>query len=213
LNGIPEFVRRGDLIDRAVLLFLATILSAARRPEDAFWKAFRADHPRILGGLLDAIVGGLRELPSVHLAEYPRMADFAKWGEAVSRGLGWGQDTFPETHNANRREATEPMLQESTVANAIMDMAHRFEEPTTCSPAELYHKVTSFTERMVARSVGQGNPADARKKFAAAFAQWPNEPGQFSKELRRIAPQLRLHGLSINFTRTADGRFIELAYT
>jgi hypothetical protein len=92
-------------------------------------------------------------------------------------------------------------------------MAHNFEEPTTCSPAELYQKVTSTTERLVARSVGHGNAALARKKVAAAFARWPNEPGQFSKELRRIAPQLRLHGLSINFIRTAEGRAIELAYT
>jgi hypothetical protein len=213
LNGIPEFVRRGDLIDRSVQLFLATILSSARRPEDEFWKAFRADYPRILGGMLDAIVGGLRELPSVHLCEYPRMADYAKWGEAVSRGLGWGQDTFAETYNANRREAAEPLLEESTVANAIMDMAHHFEEPTTCSPAELYHKVTSFTERMVARSVGHGSPAVARKKFAAAFAQWPKDLTQFSKELRRVAPQLRLHGLAINFSRTAAGRLVELTYT
>jgi hypothetical protein len=56
--------------------------------------AFRADYPRILGPVLDAIVGGLRELPSVNLTDLPRMADYAEWGEAISRGLGWGVDTF-----------------------------------------------------------------------------------------------------------------------
>ena len=165
MNGIPEFVRRGDLIDRAVLLFLATILSAARRPEDAFWKAFRADHPRILGGLLDAIVGGLRELPSVHLAEYPRMADYAKWGEAVSRGLGWGEDIFPAKYNVNRREAAETLLEESLVANAIVDIARHFEEPTTCSPAELYHKLTSYFEHSIARSVRHEKPGRSHREI------------------------------------------------
>jgi hypothetical protein len=50
-------------------------------------------YPRILGGVLDAIVGGLRELPSVNLADLPRMADYAEWGEAISRGLEWGAST------------------------------------------------------------------------------------------------------------------------
>jgi hypothetical protein len=213
LNGIPEFVRRGDLIDRSLQLFLPTIQSAARRPEDEFWRAFRTDYPRILGGLLDAIVVGLRELPSVHLSEYPRMADYAKWGEAVSRGLGWGEDIFPAKYNVNRREAAETLLEESLVANAIVDIAHHFEEPTTCSPAELYHKLTSYFEHSIARSVRHEKPAATRKQLAAAAAGWPKDPRQFSKELRRIAPQLRLFGLSINFARRAEGRLIEVTYS
>ena len=89
LNGIEEFVRRGDLTDRTVFLHLPPILPTARRAEDEFWSSFHADYPRILGGVLDAVVGGLRVLPSVSLPELPRMADYAKWGEAVGQGLGW----------------------------------------------------------------------------------------------------------------------------
>ena len=44
--------------------------------------------------MLDAIVGGLRELPSVNLTDLPRMADYAECGEAISRSPGWGADTF-----------------------------------------------------------------------------------------------------------------------
>ena len=33
-------------------------------------------------------------LLSVHLAKLPRMADYAKWGEAVGRGLKWGAETL-----------------------------------------------------------------------------------------------------------------------
>ena len=94
LVGIDDFVLRGDLRDRSVFLHLPAIPETRRRTERTFWPAFRADYPRILGGVLDAIVGGLRELPSVDLKELPRMADYAEWGEATSRGLGWGADTF-----------------------------------------------------------------------------------------------------------------------
>ena len=57
--------------------------------------------------MLDAIAGGLRELPSVDLKELPRMADYAEWGEATGRGLGWGAGTFLSNYNDNRKEATE----------------------------------------------------------------------------------------------------------
>ena len=92
--GIDDFVLRGDLRDRSVFLHLPAIPETRRQTERKFWPAFRADYPRILGGVLDAIVGGLRELPSVNLTDLPRMADYAEWGEAISRGLGWGADTF-----------------------------------------------------------------------------------------------------------------------
>ena len=95
LVGIDDFVERPDLRDRAVFLHLPPIPRTSRRSERGFWPAFRADYPRILGGLLDAMAGGLRELPSVDLKELPRMADFAEWGEAVGRGLGWGANSVP----------------------------------------------------------------------------------------------------------------------
>ncbi len=212
LNGIPQFVERGDLIDRAIILLLALIASSGRRPEDEFWRAFHADYPRILGGLLDAISGGLRELPSVQLVEYPRMAVYAKRSAALARALGWGQDAFLTAYNTNRREAAAPALEESAVGTAMLEIADCFEEWSD-TPAALLGKLTKYVENRALRSVRHDSPALARKKLAAAAAQWPKDPRQFSKELRRIAPQLRLHGLSINFTRTADGRMVEINYT
>ena len=95
LNGIEEFVQRGDLSDRTVFLNLPPIAPGQRCREDEFWPAFYLDRPRILGGLLDAVAGGLRELPSVKLAELPRMADFAAFAEAVGRAVGWNAGYGP----------------------------------------------------------------------------------------------------------------------
>ena len=92
LNGIEDFVRKSDLMDRTVILQLPTITPKCRRAEDEFWTTFEAEHPLILGAVLDAVAGGMRELPSVKLSRLPRMADFAKWGEAVGRGPAGGLD-------------------------------------------------------------------------------------------------------------------------
>jgi hypothetical protein len=43
---------------------------------------------------------------------------------------------------------------------------------------------------------------------SAASAGWPKSCHRLGNELRRVAPQLRMFGLSVNFDRTGKGRFI-----
>ena len=62
--------------------------------------------PRILGGLLDVVTGAFRELPSVQIADLPRMADFARFGEAVGRALGSPANTFLSAYLGNRKDAS-----------------------------------------------------------------------------------------------------------
>jgi hypothetical protein len=190
LNGIEDFVRRGDLTDRTVFLYLPPILPTRRRAQDEFWASFHADYPRILGGVLDAVVGGLRILPSVRLPEMPRMADYAKWGEAVGRGLGWASDSFLSTYHANRKEATSLALEDSAVGSILLQLA-----PQTTK------WVGTSTELLAAL-------AEVAGKKVAASARWPKTPIQFSNELRRLAPQLALHGLSIRFSRNYEQRIV-----
>jgi hypothetical protein len=193
LVGIDDFVKRGDLRDRSVFLNLAPISRTGRRSERSFWPAFQADYPRILGGVLDAIAGGLRELPSVHLNELPRMADYAEWGEAVSRSLGWGAETFLSTYDDNRKAAADPLLEGSTVAILLFALAkQRVNWSWSGSTQNLYEKVTTAAE-------GHLGPA------------WPKTFSLFGTELRRIAPQLRLHGIAINFERKRTGTIVTLS--
>jgi energy-coupling factor transporter ATP-binding protein EcfA2 len=192
LVGIDDFVLRGDLRDRSVFLQLTAIPPASRQVERKFWKAFRTDYSLLLGGVLDAIVGGLRELPSVDLKELPRMADFAEWGEATSRGLGWGADAFVSTYNDNRKEATDVVLDDSPLANVLLAAARKGIN-WTGTPVNLYQAMSQI----------------AGKKITAR-ARWPKSVHAFGNELRRIAPQVRLHGLSIKFERRSDGRLVIL---
>jgi hypothetical protein len=47
-------------------------------------------------------------------------------------------------------------------------------------------------------------------KQNAASASWPKTCNRLGNELRRVAPQLRMYGLSVIFERTYKGRFITL---
>ena len=195
LSGIEEFVRRGDLSDRTVYLNLPSIDDADRRLEEEFWQAFRHDQPIILGGLLDAVVGGLRERPTISLPKLPRMADFAAFGEAVGRALGWPPGMFLADYDANRREATMIQLEDSIVANALLRNVHRL-DGWTGTPTALFGLLT--------RGVSKG---------AGTSSRWPKSPARMTNELRRIAPQLRMHGLSVTFDRNRESRRVSLTYT
>ena len=195
LSGIEEFIRRGDLSDRSVYLNLPSIDDANRRREDEFWRAFHQDQPEILGGLLDAVAGGMRELPSLGLQKLPRMADFAAFGEAVGRAVGWPDGTVLADYNDNRREATLTQLEDSLVASALRRYADDMQE-WTGTASELLRALTKRAGRRAARS-----------------ARWPKTPGWLTNELRRIAPQLRMHGVSVTFERNRESRVIALSYT
>jgi hypothetical protein len=192
LSGIGEFVRWADLKDRCVFLRLPPIPRTRARGEEEFWRAFHADRPGILGAVLDAMVGGLRELPSVHLAELPRMADYAMWGEAVGRGLGWEPGTFLSTYTDNRKDATLTDLLDSPLGNVLLHVAILI-PGLSGTPSKLLAKLTEIVGKKV-----------------AASADWPKNSEKFSNELRRLAPQLRMHGLSISFERRNEGRIITL---
>ena len=192
LSGIGEFVRWADLKDRCVFLRLPPIPRTRARGEEEFWRAFHTDRPGILGAVLDAMVGGLRELPSVHLAELPRMADYALWGEAVGRGLGWEPGTFLSGYNDNRMEATLTDLLDSRLGNVLLKAASLI-PVWSGTPAELHARLTHLIDKRV-----------------AASAEWPKTSAKFGSELRRLAPQLRIHGVSVGFERRNDGRIITL---
>jgi hypothetical protein len=195
LSGIDEFVRRGDLADRAVFLHLPEIMMGKRREEDEFWGTFREFRPKILGGLLDAVAGALRELPSVRPAELPRMADFARFGEAVGRGLGWPPETFLAAYLDNRQQATLSTLEDSILANVLLKQVEMgFGLMEWNYPAsEMLAKLTLSLDRRIARSPG-----------------WPKTPATFGNELRRLAPTLAENGLFVIFKRSRKGRLIIL---
>jgi hypothetical protein len=192
LNGIEEFIQRGDLSDRTVFLHLAPISPEQRRREDEFWVAFYRERPLILGALLDAVAGGLRELPSVNLTELPRMADFGALAEAVGRALGWNAGTVLADYSNNRYDATAAQIEDSVIATALLERALKTLD-WRGSATDLLNELR-----------------DQLGKKATSSAGWPKSPSVMTNELRRLAPQLRSNGVALTFERTAGKRTIRV---
>jgi hypothetical protein len=187
LNGIDEFVQRPDVFDRCVCLQLRPIMAAHRRCEEDFWADFRRDYPRIFGGVLDAVASALRLLPAIKLAELERMADFTRWGEAVAQAVGWSPGTFVSAYRGNRRAASVVALEDSDLAKALVSL-NDFHGPFKGTVTQLLQALTDYT--------GSGR---------LTIPGWPKTPNVAATELRRLAPLLRVVGLSVTFERGANG--------
>ena len=71
LNGIENFIVRGDLADRALVIPLVQIPDNERRSEDDLWAEFERQRPLILGALYDAVAVGIKRLPTVSCRPSP----------------------------------------------------------------------------------------------------------------------------------------------
>ncbi len=193
-NGIDDFARSSDLIDRCVFLHLPAISDVARQRERAYWSEFDAECPRLLGALLMAVAAGLRTLPQINLPVSPRMADFADWGEAVIRGLGGEPSSFLNRYNDNRRAACDSALEDCPVAEASRRLAESLAEPWQLTASELLRALAGYAPQGVTRT-----------------AQWPKTPRSLSCALRRILPQLRTVGIIVTFDRVDNSRMITIS--
>lgn len=186
VNGIEDFVSRGDLLERSIVIRHPPIPEGRRRTEAEIWGRFRDRHPRILGALLDRVSAGIKAFAETRLERLPRMADFAKWAAACERGAGEPRG-FLAAYLSNQTEAHEQALEASPLVEPLRALlaGRGFWEGTA---GELLAALD--------REAPVPRPRD-----------WPTKPNVLAGHLRRIATDLRrVHGITISAHRRHGGR-------
>ncbi len=194
-NAIPDLgAARPDFLDRAVIVEFLDMKPGMRRDEGQFWREFEQVRPRILGALLDAAAAGLRNLPNVRLDEPPRMADFAIWVNACEDSLGMKPGEALTIYQANRAETRNLALESSPLYEPVAQLAR---EGFSGTVTELHARLTCMMGESVRRSV-----------------RWPKAPNALSNALRRMAGNLRVAGVEIQFSRAdiRGRRVVSLVY-
>jgi len=75
-----------------------------------------------LGGLCDAVSEALRNLSSVQLSSFPRMADFAQWVIAAEGALPIPPGDFISCYKNNQKEAVQRSLDADPVSVGIIEL-------------------------------------------------------------------------------------------
>jgi hypothetical protein len=176
LTGIEELATRGDLLDRAIVIYLPRIQRCT--PEGEFFRTYEASRPKLLGALFNAVSSSLANSGKT-FEGLPRMADFAAWVVAAESSIGWTPGSFLRAYQANRAAANDLSL-ETPVAEAVL----RISVPWMGTASELLKELDLL--------------ADERAK---KLKTWPGSGRALSNALRRLAPNLREVGLCMQFSR------------
>ena len=194
LNSINIAAQRPDLLDRCLLIGLKNIPKDKRRTEKELWQEFNKVKGEILGGFLDALSKAIKNYPTTEVDELHRMADFVKWGCAISEALGIPPKRFLQAYDANVKSHIEEAAHSSPVAEVLlkfMDGKLRWEG----SPSELYSQLLETAKEM---------GISTRQKA------WPKAPNILTRRINELAPALMQLGIEVVLTRTDKTRIITI---
>jgi hypothetical protein len=204
VNGIGDIFHSGDALQRSLILTPPVIRPEDRRTEEDIWADFEQVAPGVFADLLDLLVEVLRELPNVKLDQPLRMADFCKVGIAVENVIR-GADgakivtlpkdiSFMQVYSENQRLGNRTTVDASAVGPVLL----RFIDSTSTLQwgglvSELYTILT-----------GRLSDNEGQSKY------WPSNARSLSVALRRLSPNLRGLGYTVETKDEGDGTHIAI---
>lgn len=191
LNGVNIVAIKPDLLDRCILLELERIDETKRQEEKSLWRWFDRDKPAILGGFFDTIVKAIRYYPEVKLERLPRLADFGRWGEAISRALGYAPNEFMEAYFTNINSQNDEVLASNPIASCIIRM---MTDPPVDewfgTPAELLTALNAEATQL---------------NISTKMKSWPKAPHILTRRVNELKTNLIAGGFDIE-TNGTNGR-------
>lgn len=186
LNGINPAARRGDLLDRSILIEVEKIKT--RRTEAEVDAKFDVDKAFIFGGILTVLSEALRFYPEIKVTDYQRLADFHRYGCAIAQAYGSTAEAFSEAYKNKVANQTDEALNADPVGLAMIRFLEKtFKEeakPTwKGTPTELLDAVTQTAIELKIQTGLQTN--------------WPRSPQPFSRRLNDLTPAINKKGYDI----------------
>jgi hypothetical protein len=190
INGIEELANRPDLAQRCINIELP--VRERNLPEATFWLEFNNAKPDIFADILDALALAVRDHRTVRMGRLPRMADFAMWAAAGLPALGFTVEEFIAAYAMNQNRGIGRAIDSSPAGRAVVELV-RTRGGFDGTAAELLANITPYADDRAMRS-----------------KNWPQTPNAMASVIRRLAPALRVAGVSVEHERTETARLIRL---
>jgi hypothetical protein len=128
-NGINVILTEPDALDRSITIEQDRIGDENRRQEEEIVAKFLEIRPKLLAYIFDILVKTLQIKPSVELKQLPRMADFAIWGEAIARAMGYKDLEFITTYYDNIGKQNVEAIENNALGQAIARLVSSWYQP------------------------------------------------------------------------------------
>ncbi len=191
LNGIAITAYRADLLDRAILIETEPLPVVTSEKElELEWQSAA---PQILGGIFDVLSEAMKIQPDIHATQF-RMADFAEWGIAISRALGYEKGKFETSYAKAIKNKYYNLIEANPFAKAVIDLVNGNDGSWSGTATDLYAVIEPQT------TTDSGN----------AIKGMPQSVMGAGRALTRIAPALRHIGIGFEKDRSETNRTIVL---
>lgn len=194
LTGINVAARKGDLLDRSILIGLDQMSQENRKEETQLRSNYNENLPEILGGIFTVMTKAMDLYPSVKLENLPRMADFAKWGYAIAEAIGGYGDEFITAYAKDEEDRIMEALDANPLSTAIISLMDDLTE-WKGTPTELLITLENVAEE---------------EKINIKSKNWPKSPTWATRRLNEIKSGLNTLGIKIEKKRDGQKRTIAI---
>ncbi|HEX6281376.1 MAG TPA: DNA polymerase domain-containing protein [Nitrososphaera sp.] len=234
INGINIALVEPDALDRSIMSEYKRLPDDKRRSESEVLAEFERMKTQLLGYIMDTLVKALQIKANLNLQRLPRMADFAIWGEAIARALGYKEFEFLIAYNANIGAQNVEAIEASLLGPVVVKFAsnlllrtnskqqeekekdqHRLQDNDQNNGLLLWEgRAEDLLKALEGIAVGPEFAIDIKKA-----RDWPKKSNRLTKMLRPMLSNLREgYGISITIesdtsgkkTGTKNARWIEI---
>ncbi|HSF49642.1 MAG TPA: primase alpha helix C-terminal domain-containing protein, partial [Nitrososphaeraceae archaeon] len=178
-SGINIIFKEADALDRSIRIELEKLDPKKKIPDEKIDSELKQQTPQLLGYIFDIVAKALEIKDTVSLEELPRMADFAVWGEAIARAMGYKPFEFLNAYFENIGEQKIEIIEANPFAEAISKFINYEMMSWISSPKNFIRFLREFADNN-----------DIDSKF------FPKSSQAISNNLRKIKGSL-LEGLDI----------------
>ncbi len=192
INGIGVTIERPDLLDRSIFYHLESPKRSERITEQEFNEKFVSLLPKILGKVASVLQTALQTQQQIRSeVVQERMADFTVYGEAISRALGYPENSFVELYRSITEQKAIETIENHPLVRAIeiiMGNQNHYEKT-----------VQKFFEEI--RKTAINESLNTNQSF------FPSSANRVRGSIERISSYLRKLGYKINISQytKADG--------
>jgi len=201
LNGISPNLEYPDLLERTIFYQTETIPEDQRLTEEEFNRRFKLLLPELLGQIFKILSKSLQNFERVkeELKLLPRMADFAIWGECISRVIGNEAGIFLQEYKKLQSDTMKDVSGSHATIEYILEKMNG-ETEIECSVSEFYNNLKDWAVL---------HNYDTHSKYSNI----PKAPNKLLGYLTRVKPLIRNAGYNIqSYAYTgSDGRFTKHA--
>ena len=185
-NGINIALTEPDALDRTILIEVERIRKEYRQLESVIDAKFEDIRPKLLGYIFDTLVKTLRIKDSIKLNDLPRMADFALWGEAISRAMGYQPLEFINAYYENIGRQNLEAVESNPLGQAVVKLVE--ESGPEVAGSEYYSSTSECLVKLT--EIASMNGININSK------SFPKSPNSLTRNINKIRSNL-LEGLDI----------------